>query len=271
MGKLYDKAFSNYNTRLSGTPLAIDWGFERTSQLIPGWVKESYTIVTGNTGAAKTKLTKYLVLFNLINYIRSSGIKAKVKWYALEESEDYFKYGLICTELAEQYGLFYSPVKLLSYEKELIPKEHLELVRILDDYIEEHYMSFIEVITHIRNGTGIYKDVRAYLHTIGEDIKNAEGHIIGYKPYSDEFVFVVIDHATFLSAEKIDGTDDQWNSLRYLSQQYLSSQLKDRFKCVVILIQQQASETERQEFYKGETIVSKLEPSLNGLGKMIKN
>lgn len=270
MGKLYDDLIlHNYNKKKSGTPLCIGWGFNRTTNLIPGWVKESYTIITGNTASAKTKVTKYLVLHNVIQYIKNNGIKAKVKWYALEESVYYFKLGLICSELAEQYNINYSPVDLQSYSNRVIPVEHLNIIKVLDDYIEEHYMSFIEVITHISNPTGIYKDVRNYMHSIGEDVKNEEGHIIGYKQHNEEYVFVVIDHCTFLQAENINGTNTQWDSLKHLSQEYLSRQLKDRFKCIVILIQQQASETERQEFYKGETVVSKLEPSLNGLGETI--
>lgn len=266
MGKLYDKLRYNYNQRLAGNIIALDWGFPRTSQYIPGWVKSSYTIVTGNTGAAKTKLTKYLVLNNIIDYISKYNIKAKIKWFALEESEEYFRLGLICNELAKQYSINYSPVDLLSYKKKILPKEHFELINILDDFIEEKYMQYVEVITHIANPTGIYKNVRDYMHTIGEDISDSLGHITGYKQHNDEYVFIVIDHATFLNAENINGTYTQWDSLKHLSQEYLSRQLKDRFKCIVVLVQQQASETERQEFYKGETIVSKLEPSLNGLG-----
>jgi hypothetical protein len=277
MGQLFKKLKENYELAELGGLLCIPWGFPRTQQQIPGWTRESYTIITANTGQGKTKFAKFTIIKALKYLIENYGIKAKVKWYALEESEDSFKLSLIIMELAEQYNIHYELSDLMSYKMKsdtpsgkmkaaLIPKEHLNLIEKLDDYVEEKYISFVEVVTNIRNATGIYKDMRSYYHSIGKDILDSSGHIIDYKQNNDEFVFCVIDHASFLIPEKINNTFDQWHSLQHLSQEYLSHQLKDRFKCAVVLIQQQASETERVEFFKGEAIAQKLEPTLNGLG-----
>ena len=42
--------------------------------------------------------------------------------------------------------------------------------------------------------------------------------------------------------------------------------MRDFYKCSVVNIQQQEAAKEKQEYYKGQSIESKLEPSLDGLG-----
>ena len=54
-------------------------------------------------------------------------------------------------------------------------------------------------------------------------------------------------------------------AMNYFSQEYCLKQMSKRLNCVVINIQQQAAGKEAQEFYKGQTIEKKLEPSLEGL------
>lgn len=273
MGKLFNEVINrNYTKVLNNKVLTIPWGLDRIDAVIPGFIKESYTIITGSTGSGKTKFTKFL-LFSVIKLLRDNKIKAKIKWYALEESEEHFFLSLISAYLFEKHNIRYSTAELQSYKKN-VKAEHLPLIEELDDFVENEIKPHIDVIDYIRNPTGIYKDVRELMHTIGKDIKSkkiVDGQeiefISGYK-YNDEdtFVFVIIDHATFLQAENVNKDFTQWKSLQKLSQDYLSGQLKDRFKCCVILIQQQASDTENQEYYRGETIITKLQPTLNGLG-----
>lgn len=264
MGKLYNSVIKrNYDKVQKGEILAVDWGLDRIRDIIPGFIKESYTIITGNTGSAKTKFTKFL-LFSVINHFKENRIKGKIKWYALEESEEHFHLSMVSAYLASFHNVRYSTAELQSYRKN-VKAEHLSLFEEVDDYIELEVMPYIDVIENIRNPTGIYKDIREYMNTIGENIIE-DGKIIGYKYYDeDTYVFVVIDHASFLQAEKINGTHTQWDSLQHLSQEYLSHQMKDRYKCVVILIQQQNADTSKQEFYRGETVVAKLEPSTSNL------
>ena len=136
----------------------------------------------------------------------------------------------------------------------------------------EELQKYVICIDHITNPFGIYKEVRNYMKTIGTDITtkndNGEDIPIEFKYNNDEdMVFVVVDHFTAVSSEQ--GKTD-WENLKHFSQEYLLNQLTKRYKCCVVSIHQQASETERVEFWQGEALVNKLKPTLNGLGKATK-
>lgn len=90
---------------------------------------------------------------------------------------------------------------------------------------------------------------------------------IDYK-YNDPnlYVFVVTDHISLLQAEKVDGVKQTLHeAIGHYSKEYCLKGFCKRYKCIVINVQQQSAEKEKQEFYKGESIEQKLEPSLDGL------
>ncbi|NJL78563.1 MAG: hypothetical protein HC917_06390 [Richelia sp. SM2_1_7] len=247
MGILRD----NYERRKNGNILAYETGY------VP-LVKESFTIITANTGDGKTKFTKHLV-FNILEKYD----KVKVIWFALEESKEYFIASIVSNYLMTKHNIYLSPAQCLSYVEELDE----ELIKLIDEaeLYAEKLLERIDIVSHITNPTGIYKYCRDYMLTIGKEITNTLGFKTGYKYNDDnELVIVVIDHLTFVTEES---GMTEWQSYKKLCKSYLSSQLKDRFKCAIILVQQQNSETDRQEFWQGNTIVNKIKPSLSGLGE----
>ena len=81
--------------------------------------------------------------------------------------------------------------------------------------------------------------------------------------HPDHYVLIIIDHMALVQPEK---GQTQHEALRTLSSRYLVN-LRNIYGCSILALQQQTSEKEKQQYtYKGASIESKLEPSLDGLG-----
>lgn len=77
----------------------------------------------------------------------------------------------------------------------------------------------------------------------------------------NEFVFVIVDHIGLIAPEK---GETLYQAIADLSS--MLSRLRNHYKIIPVIVQQQALEIERQQFtYKGESIIDKLKPSAAGL------
>lgn len=261
------KIIQNYKSKKAGKPLTVKWDYKSLEDKIAGFMKHTYTIITGNTGSGKTKFTKHLLLSSIRKFKRDFPKRnLKVLWFALEETKEYFYLSILSHLISERFGLEYSVPDLLSYfNTDISPLLNLDLTEV-ENTLEE-IKSIFECVDSEYNPFGIYKTVRNYMHTIGEDeftiSEDGTKRITGYKYNNpDDYVFIVIDHLTLVSSEK--GKTD-WENLKYFSTEYILNQMVKRLGCAVIVIQQQASETERIELWQGETIANKVKPTSNGL------
>jgi len=174
---------------------------------------------------------------------------------------------IVSTLLYEKYGISMHNSQLKSLGKFHLTTDILQKIESCREEVED-MEKYIDVIDHVSNPFGIYKHVREFCMNpeVGSnitEIRNGEEHIIGYHHNDPDFYpFVVTDHVSLLLPEKGSTLHE---AMSLFSKEYCLKQFCKRFKCVVINVQQQAAETERQEFHQGETIEQKLEPSLNGL------
>lgn len=240
---------------------------ERLSEFFPGWERGTYNIISASSGVGKTKLTKFLIVTSIYQFIKKYPIRTKIFYFALEESKDEFWLSVVSTLLHEKYGISMHNSELKSLGKFHLSEDVLQKIESCRADIED-MEKYIDVIDHVSNPFGIYKHVREYFEDpeVGEyikEIRNGETYIVGYKHNDPDFYpFVVTDHVSLLLPEKASTLHE---AMSLFSKEYCLKGFCKRFKCVVINVQQQAAETERQEFHNGETIEQKLEPSLNGL------
>lgn len=271
---LYEKINQNVEKKIGGGITSISPPFPRLAKKFPGWVKGTYTIITANSGIGKTKVTKFFAVTSVYNFIKENpSIKAKVFYFALEESKETFWLSMISTVLHDKYNLDISPQQLMSLGEFTLNSDILDKVKSVEEEIND-MEKYIDVIDHIFNPYGIYHYVREWFKTanIGhfKVIKSEEGDIAGDFVYDDEnmYVFGITDHISLLSPES-EGKFSQQKTLHeamsYFSQQYCLKQFTKRLKMVTINVQQQAADKEKQEFYRGQSIEKKLEPSLEGL------
>jgi replicative DNA helicase len=283
--KLYERAIEkmsfNRDKAINGGVNSIPSSFERFSRYWNGVEKGKYYIVTASSGVGKSKLAKKLFVFDLVDKIIENpdwGIDLHIKYYCLEESKVNFIQSLM------SYKMYYKDRQRTSVTQmnsigDIVSEKTISTAKEWSSYWEK-FEQMVEVVDDIRHPTGIFKHTEDWLLKNGEwtmtqreftDNETGEVYTKEVKDYyipnhPDRYVGVIVDHISLISTEKGDGVSmNLHQSISKLSSNYFL-QLRDNYNCFVVNVQQQMAAQEQQQFtYKGQSIESKLEPTMNGL------
>jgi len=262
--------------------------YPKLSNFIPGIVKGIMYKVTAGSGVGKTQLTKALFVLAPLNYLRANPdtkIKVKIFYFALEESETEFIDTLICNQLAYKFKIRMDVMTLKGYREKYADDE---LIRKIEECEEdcEFFMQHIEVVDSVSNPTGMYKYCRTYSEKVGKHIwedkqftkTGSDGNKVVsmekvYDKYipndPNEHVIVITDHFSLITPE-YDAMSDkvlsQHQSMAKWSTHYCRGQLTKHWGWTCVGVQQQEQGSEKQHYTNsGESIISKTEPTLDGL------
>ncbi len=288
MEKIYKRAKAEIHRNAeridSGLVNYIPFGMERFEEYVPGVQRKNYTIVTANSGIGKSKFTKCLYVIRPVEFIMEHpnlNIKLKIKYFCLEESKESFIQSIYAYMLYKRFNIRI-PIKMLKSigrvngQMSSLPREVRAKVDALDDFFEI-FEEFVEVIDDVRYPYGIYQNAEEWCEDNGLWKKKsvpvwdkASGSMIVkqvndyYVPNNPDTYFEVItDHISKLYQPK--GTTLH-ETIGTFSSKY-SCELRDRYFATIINVQQQAADQEKKQFtHAGQSIISKLEPSLDGLG-----
>lgn len=280
-----DQIKKNKKIREEGKLISIPWkGLPRFSKVLPGIIKEQYTIVTGQQKSAKSQITDFLYVYQVVDFLFNnpdSGITAKIRYYSLEMSSDAKMRQVMSYRLFQKYRIGISPQKLRSvFEGYIVDDKIISLIEQEKEWFG-FFESIVEYITDIRNPYGIYSDLKNYCESTGtysykninwynDDTKRFELRkaIDQYIPNNpNEIIIAIVDHASLLQIEAQDRGDLQKTMLRFSSEYCLH--LRDRYKLALVVIQQQSPDSEKQQFTNtGSSIIDKLKPTADGLGDM---
>ena len=278
---LFDNVFEqikqNKRLREQGKDICIPFPFQRFSQEIPGIQKGRYIITTANSKVGKTQFTDFLFLYGPYRFVteNQTNIKIRVLYFTLEMSkEDKVKQAL-SHFLFMKKRIRIHPDKMDSILKHYILEDPIvQAIEEIKPYVKE-FLSKVTFIDHTRNPYGIYKDVRDYAHHNGNYI-DKEGNILNtewieegineeakkifqYVPNDpDEFVIVITDHVSLLTTEKGETLHE---AIGKFSSNYCL-RIRDRWKYIVVNVQQQAAAQEGVE----NAVANMIRPSANGLG-----
>lgn len=269
---LFDRVFDDIKHRrdriLSGKVNCIPWGLPRFEEYNPGIEKGKYYLPTASSKVGKTQITDFLFMYNPFRQIkeRKLPIKLVVKYFSLEMSKEekiaqFLSYLIF---IMSNMKLIVSPTNLRSTRKAL-PQDILDFIKEHQEYIDE-FMSCVEFIDNIRNPYGIFNYMRKYAQENGVQHKKTvdygEGPIEVDDWYEEnnpeEYVLCIVDHASLLSPEKGANIAQAINDL---SSKYFI-QLRNKYKQIPVLIQQQAAAQESVDNMKA----NRLRPTLDGLG-----
>lgn len=284
----FDEAFNqlvrNRDKKISGGYNSIPFGLKRLQYYIPGVQHSNYTIVTANSGIGKSKFTKNMYVFRPFDFLEANpglDIKFNVLYFCLEEPARAFMQSLFAYRLRREFNERISIKELRSElapddSTAVVPLDTLEKIRQQEDYYRK-FQNSVTLIEDARKPYAIFKRCVDYMESIGDyTMKPAKVWDPKDKTYTtkiikdryftehpDHYVVIVIDHISLLEPEK---GQDLFEAIRVLSNTYLV-QLRNRYHCTIVVVQQQASDKEKQQYtYKGTSIEAKLEPSLDGLG-----
>lgn len=264
----------NKARRDSGLLNCIPFGYERLAPYLPGLQKKNYTIITASTGVGKSKYTKAMYVLRPYEFVQAypdMGFKFKTFYFCLEESKENFIHSLMCYKLYTDWSMRVSVKELKSYTS-VLTAEVAEKVRNMHLFFEEFEES-VTIIDNVKNPFGIYKNVLDYVESpsVGAWSKkvvnyNGENKVVNdvySMKHPDHYVQVIVDHVSLIHAEKKH--NNLHEAITELSSSY-AIDLRDKFGCTVTFVQQQSADKEKQQYtFKGASIESKLEPSLDGL------
>ena len=251
----------NRSKRLVNIPLTINWPIEKLNKVLVGIQKGRYYLVTGGPKSGKTQIADFLFFYNCI------------KWYFLHKNKEnyplpkiiYFTFELsikdkilsiISHMLYKDTGLIRSPEQLLSLFTDYIVEE--DVIRKIESYepILETLNEFITFIDNIKKPSQILKYIE------NEMLRKGTFKNDFYVPNNqNEITLIVIDHIALIEIE---------NGIERVGINELSHgliQLRNKYGISPVVIQQQALESEKQQFTnKGDIIISKLKPTSSNLG-----
>lgn len=273
------KMKANRQRSLDGGVNCIPNSLQRFSKFWPGVEKAKYYMVTASSGVGKSKYAKKTFVFDVVDQIMAHpewGIDLHIKYFCLEESKVNFIQSLMSYKMYQNDRVRISVPEMNSIGSEV--SEHI--INSAEEWLHywKKFEAIVEVIDDIRHPTGIFKHTESWLLNHGRWVmtdreftnnetqvkytKSVKDYYIPNHP--DRYVIVIVDHISLLATEK--GAETLHAAITRMSSVYFLH-LRDKYGCAVVNVQQQAADTEKQQFnYKGQSIEAKLEPTLAGLG-----
>tara|TARA_R110000772_G_scaffold183128_1_gene294313 strand:- start:158 stop:1369 length:1212 start_codon:yes stop_codon:yes gene_type:complete len=276
-GKLFCVPFQNY---------------PKLAQSVPGIVPGMITMITAGSGVGKTQVTKALAVREPLEYAVKHGLKIKIFYFALEESEQEFIDTMICNYVSQKAKVEVDILTLQGYRQGSLDSKTMLVIETYIDEIEE-LLESVEIIDSVYNPTGIYKYCRDYADRNGthhfedrEFIKNKidkdpESPTFGkkittkentkvyshYEPNDpNQITIVIVDHMSLLTPEKNKDTGlmmNQHQTMAHWSTNYALKQVTKHWNWAVVNVIQQEQSGEKEQFtMKGESVQKKTEPSL---------
>ena len=280
--KLYERIRADLIRRrekiLSGGVNCIPCNFKRFSQEWPGIERGKYYGITAQQKVGKTQLADKMFLYDPFFYAINNPdkIRLKVFYFSLEISEEEKYKQFMCHLL-----YICSKGKIRISQRELnstVANNPLsqEILDVMDTEDYKRYYKFFEenvnITSDVRNPTGIVKLMKDYAKANGvwhkktiDIVDKFTGEVTQhevndwYEPKDqDEYVICIIDHIGLITPES---GKDLHKSIGDLSKRYLI-ELRDDYKYIPVVIQQQALQGESTENVK----LGKLKPSVADLG-----
>ena len=297
MDKVNPKVLARFNRykeikqiRDDGKFLCIPFtkSFPKLSKYLPGIMKGVMYKVTAGSGVGKTQLTKSMFVIAPLEFMRTNpelGLKIRIIYFALEESEEEFIDSLVVNTLAMKFGVRIDALELRGFKDKYADEM---LINQIEKCMEDvsFYMNHIELVDTEYNPTGMYKYCRRFSEKVGKHVwadeiftkKGSDGIIKTwkekvYKEYVPNdpnlHVIAIGDHLSLITEEYDKQTEKmltKHQSMAKWSTHYCRGQLTKHWDWTVVNVQQQEQGSERQHYTNsGESVVTKTEPTLDGL------
>jgi len=286
--ELKNKREQKEQGKFFGVPLYES--FPRLGEYLPSIPRGCMIMLTANSGVGKTQAWKGIFLKTVIDFVKNhpnSGVKPHFLLFLLEETRNEFIDSLFSMLLYENYEIVVDSLTLNSEYKYLLSPdiiEKLEALQIQAEYI----MSFITIEDSIYNPTGCYKYAKTksiewgihYYSKMYDSTKlipyseyillnTIEKEEYKYSHYTpndpEQIVFLVCDNMNLFNEEN---NLTQHQTIGRWCKDYCRKQISKHWNWVIINVMQQSAESEKQQFslMTGKSVVTKLKPSLEGLG-----
>jgi hypothetical protein len=257
--------------------------FPKLGKIIPSLPKGYPILWTANSGVGKTQSWIGIFLFTIYKLKKEHPeLKLKIKLVIalLEDTKEMFIDRLFTMLLFQMYKIVVDCHDLHSLRENPLSQDIIQKLDEVEKEIE-FILEDCEIIDSVYNPTGLYKWARTISNKYGVHYNktmlftNEKGEQHPQEVYShytlndpDMQFLMIVDNLNNLSQEmRGDRLLNERESINRWTRDYCRLQITKHWNWDVVNVIQQASDSEKQQFdFKGNTIIEKIKPSLDGLG-----
>lgn len=267
MNTLKEQILFNFNNEINCIPV----GFNRFKIFYPGFIKGTYTALTGGKDAGKTLLLTHM-LRNAMEFVREiddpEKVDIKIFIFLTKQSKKQFRAKMLSSFLKRDYNIEIPYIELLSIPprpERKLTEEILGFIHLYDPWFE-YFDSKVELFDNKKKPSEIYNYVRKWIE--GEAEQN---NTTGEWKYNNPNLFVVCctDSTNSLQTEMDKGSGLGMDLRKTMDKHSVSNMvdLKNIYHCVIVDVHDQAVDQEKVEYdYTQRPVEEKLEPTIAGLG-----
>lgn len=266
-----DSITNNKEQKEKGNYIGIEMPFKRLAEYIPV-IDKGYSIgLLGATGSGKSRFARYLFLYEPYKFYKKTGYPIRIFLLSLEDNKEKVYRNLICHYLYDIYGIYISLQELDSKGERVLPDWVTEKLVEAEEFFEE-FEKVVTIIDGLYQPTEILRYFTKYALTNGK-VYNEPVIIDGqkvdqlkYKDNNDVHTIIIVDNMSNIDVEK--DLNSERDAMIFFCKKIVREKLCNFFRYTVVQIMQQDYATERQSFTReGQSIITKLEPSLASVGE----
>lgn len=258
----------NKELKESGKYVGIPLPFKRLSNFYPVLEKGHSIGILGGTGTGKSRLGRFMGVYNVYEFYKATGYKVRVFLFPLEDNKEKVYKSILCHWLYKEKNVRVSLQELDSKGDRALPQFVLDCIEEGKEYFAE-FEEIVTVLDGYKEPKEIYKVLQDYALKTGT-IEKYEVDIEGKKETqsiykSDIHTIVIIDNMSNIDQSEEHGNERA--AIVEMAKKYVRERLCNYFKFTVIQLLQLDFQSERQQFTSaGKAVMSKVEPTLAGIG-----
>jgi len=254
--RVKQQILKNAELKASGQYIGIPNPYKKLADYIPSFDKGMSIGVLATTGAGKSFFTRYTFIYHIYKFYKETGYNVRILYFPLEDNKEKVYRNIIQNYLSDVHGVKISTRELDSKADRILPDFIKDLLNESDDYFEE-----FEKIVSVIDGTNKPEEI----HKICEDFALSVGKVENNNYESNVHTLCIFDNLSNLDEEGYRGEKD---AMTIFARDYVRKSLCNFYNFTCVQVLQSDFQTERQQYSSnGETIVSKLEPSLASVGE----
>lgn len=254
--KVKEQILKNAELKATGAYIGIPMPYRKLADYIPSFDKGMSIGILGTTGSGKSFFTRYTFIYHIYKFYKQTGYNVRILYFPLEDNKEKVYRNIIQNYLSDVHGVRISTRELDSKADRHLPTFIKDLLKESDDYFEE-FEKIVSIIDGTNKPEGLYK--------ICEDFALSVGTIVDDNYESDVHTLCIFDNLSNLDEDGYRGEKD---AMTTFARDYVRARLCNFYKFTCVQVLQSDFQTERQQYSSsGETIVSKLEPSLASVGE----
>lgn len=257
--------------------------FPKLGSIIPTIPKGYQILWTANSGVGKTTTWMGIVLYSIYKIKKEHpelNLKIKLIIALLEDTKEMFIDRLYSMLLYELFQVRLDNFSLQSLRDAELDDKYVPMLDVVEEEINK-LLEDCEIIDSIYNPTGLYKWCRTITNKYGKHVykdkefvhedgsKTIEKVYSHYELNDPQYQFLLVtDNLNNLAQEVRDGKLlTLLETINLWSRSYCRLQITKHWKWTVLNIIQQSAESEKQQYdLRGNPIIEKTKPSLDGLG-----